>query len=351
MNSVDRWWNRNFPPHSVERLLLFFVIIPIPGLIVFLKLRPMTGNVISWQDYALATGGAMVAVTLGWFSGRMGGLPWATPSNDADEDTVWTPARPARELTVHDVVISWIVLFAGVAALGHAVLPGGLDLASLGSAALVAVPLTGLVAASFSLTILLFAAAAISYPMAALLHMFFFFLSGNEDIWGYWAFSFTMCLLGVMPMWQQAQGLKRARGWADLPLILTSAITSGLLLLAAVSFAGTQEAPATVKTLPITRDAAGFAGPTVGAPTPELAARGLFTAWRMDYRAGGERVADPAAVEALFASEFDSGATFSGCSDLRCTLASPNGDINLQLLREGSLYRVQWVELAATPSP
>lgn len=99
----------------------------------------------------------------------------------------------------------------------------------------------------------------------------------------------------------------------------------------AVEATTTSSAPATSSTTVLPSTTLTSRPPATAAPSPEAAAKSLYEAWTKADRAAAARVAEPAAVTALFARAWQAGDgwTFSECTgaagSLICTWARPAG--------------------------
>lgn len=383
MNDLDRWYNRRFPVHSPERLaFLLAATVPI-GLVVGLGRDLLGISEFSWSLYFGITFCMWIVVALGWYLAREGYGPATDEEEDGPYTYGWTPPaagdgsaastppppppmvglpepekrRPTRGTTPMELLLSMGFIFVGIRTVGWALMPEGFwsglrVLIDLGAALLV----IAIVATSFSLFILLLAAALISYPMAGLLHLFFFFLSGDDSIWGYWAFTFTIACLFAISFWFQIRALKRSRFWVDLPLWATSLGASLMMIVLAVTAATGDPNPvegpqyAAASPAPVVDS-----GAPAGARSQEEAALTLLQAWSAGDRELASYVAYRSVVDALFSSEMPAGTSFAGCGRTasgweRCALASDQGTrlLGFQATAEGGYY-VRFVELVPGP--
>lgn len=372
MNAIDRWWNERFPPYSPARLVFLLVATPVVSAGVVLQRGSLTGDSGSWLHWLMLTLAGQAVVALGWFLARGGWTPAGSVAGHADDEEGWSrgpaesgeqrtrgsryrslvldrPRPEPRSLTISELLGSWAMLFLAVSFLVYRISPeDGLApmqlLIDAGISGLVLL----LVITSFSLTVIVMIAGAISYPIAELLRLFFYFLSGDESVWGYWIFTFGVAMSVGLPAWMQIKALKRQRRWPDLPLWATSAGTATLVFLAALTLGGDFGPDAAAREATQVSAAEARAQQQrlqqeqmpVGAPFPEQAARQFLSAWSQRYIAGAARVATPSVVGLVTDRDYDRALVFEGCQNqgepqTTCTARSPRSLLTLTVL-EGS---------------
>lgn len=99
MDGLNRWYNRRFPPHSVERLV-FLLVISIPiGLLVGVVRDALGMSGFSWGHWLGLTFLGWVIITLGWFLSRHGSYTHAVL---VEQELTRSAAQPSPDGSMPD---------------------------------------------------------------------------------------------------------------------------------------------------------------------------------------------------------------------------------------------------------
>lgn len=247
MNAVDRWWNRHFPPYSTARLIFLIVATPIVGVAFLMLQEAVFGSTFDRRMYVPGLVLAEAAVIAGWMlarrerdreSGSYAGhrpdrsppIPASTPSATfpTPRHPIGAPLGPSMDASVRPTAAPssrdrWLTpqldfflsaaVFFGASLVTSAVI----GLPPLGAPSLLFHLVAGVSGAlilrfPFSPLTVIAICVAVGYPIATLLHLFFYFLSGDESIIGYWVFSSLMIAVFIVPPWQSCAHTENVSG-------------------------------------------------------------------------------------------------------------------------------------------
>lgn len=385
MGPIDTWWNRHFPAHSYARLAFFAVVAPIVALLVS-ALRAAAGvDEFTMGRYLTVAIGAEVMILFAWgvarvrqdeidfdalrkaasdadgtIQWRKPRVPWELPKPVPQEklaigSVIATPKKPTLS-PFYDfgltVIVAWITMSIMVQMFMGSDLP---LLEVLGLGAVAGIVFALMITFRYSIVMMIALSIALGFPVAAIMHMFFYWLGGEDHLVVYWAIGSLGMFAFMFPPWLS---MRRLRGrWERFRIpnwVFTSVVSVLMLVMLAFSGLQTQSPESAVASgrrpkLPTSYQPVGN---NVGTSSHERAAITLYFAWRNGDRAAAARVAAPRAVNALFAIEYDSSARFAGCGVEQngfpvCAIRRPNDQIVMgTVVSASNLYYVDYAVVA-----
>lgn len=297
-----------------------------------------------------------IAITIGWFlarrqvssTGASSVDPLAVPPGQAGgpapfpSEVIAARARNPRVPPVWDFVLSAAVFWATILIANRLLGAESWSARSLLVYGGVAVGAALVLWYPFSPITLVAVTLAMAFPVAALFHLFFFFLGGSESILGYWLFACVMVGLFLVPPWLKLRTYRRRWERSGFPRVLVAAGLSVvyLIFLGFTSVTSGNE-PAVSSTpsplspgegsasvaAPASGPVTARPAPTVGAASREAAVARLLEAWRRHDEAAGFEVARPEVVRALWGRRYHPSARFTGCGPddggvIRCLITT-----------------------------
>lgn len=385
MGPIDTWWNRHFPAHSYARLAFFAVVAPIISLLV-LALGVATGQYgFTLGRYLTLAIGSEVLILFAWGTARVRQdeidfdalrnaasdedgtihwrkprVPWELPQPIPKEDlaigsVIVTPKKPKLS-PLYDFGLTVIVAWVAMSILVQMFMGSELPLLEvLGLGAIAGIVFALMITFRYSIVMIIALSIALGFPIAAIMHMFFYWLGGDDNLAMYWAIGSVGVFSFLFPPWLS---MRRLRGkWERFRIpnwVFTSVVSVIMLLMLALGDiqSGTTESavaegrrvklPSSYQPVPN----------HVGTTSHELAALTLYFAWRNGDRGAAQRVAAPRAVKGLFEIEYDSSARFAGCGRQRdgfpvCVIRRPNDQIVMgTVISASNLYYVDYAVIA-----